>query len=544
MPIFAAQSPETQVRSPNRQASRLSVIGGSFHTPVLPLGQPMIQRNASCACGGGCPTCQAKSHDLKVSQPNDPAEIEADAIADRIMRMSDLRNSGLHSDRSIRSFMQGRFGADFSDVRIHTDGQAVRMNRELNAKAFTVGNNIYFNEGRYQPDSQKGKHLLAHELTHTIQQGGSHAAIQRQALGDDSFPEDPIHGPLLDAFSEETGAPREGASQHSPEYEAWLMSHSPQANPAYTLNHESFTSSRYSTAVSAWSNDSPIWAALTTREARINFVRFILSFDETNCVPLSGETTRRANCSATASAATAFSNACQGYASQMYARYTSEAPLPEADTAALESDAHIILGDVPAKFHIPIRIATVPGHAFNAVQIDSDPADVNSWLFIEPQTDEVFFASDPRMTDVTNIYAGSGIFTLSRLTGYGRGSGPGPGFHQTDERSFLSSSAGTFTNQVLPLSQRMFLNGVLRDIFIADDPAAFPFYTSRHTPPQTYEELIASYSTRSAADLALAFTVVNGRIFRRAPGGATEVMTRAIYLQLVNKPGLDALIPP
>jgi hypothetical protein len=50
-----------------------------------------------------------------------------------------------------------------------------------------------------------------------------------------------------------------------------------------------------------------------------------------------------------------------------------------------------------------------------------DPADVNSWLFIEPQTDEVFFASDPRMTSVANIYAGSGIFTLSRLTGYSRG---------------------------------------------------------------------------------------------------------------------------
>jgi hypothetical protein len=281
----------------------------------------------------------------------------------------------------------------------------------------------------------------------------------------------------------------------------------------------------------------PIWQALTTRQARIDFVRFILSFDETNCVPLVGETTPRANCSATAAAAASFSNACQGYASQMYARYTSEAPLPAADTAALESDAHVILGNVPAKFRLPIRIATVPGHAFNAVLIGSDPADVNSWLFIEPQNDEVFFASDPRMRDVTDRYGGRGIFTLSRLTGY-----YSRDFQKTDERSFLSTSTETFTNQVLSTDQRMFLDNFLRDIFIADDPLAFPFYTSGHTPPQTYEQLIASYASKSSANLAMAFTVVNGRPFRRAPGGATEVMTRATYLQLVNKPGLEAFI--
>jgi hypothetical protein len=220
----------------------------------------------------------------------------------------------------------------------------------------------------------------------------------------------------------------------------------------------------------------------------------------------------------------------------MYARYTSEGRLPAADTASLESEAHVILGNVPAKFHMPIRMATVPGHSFNAILIDSDPADVNSWLFIEPQTDEVFFASDPRMTSVTNRYGGRGIFTLKRLTGYSRG------FQLTDERSFLLNSVGTFTNQVLSTAQRMFLDNFFRDIFIADDAPAFPFYTFRHTPPQTYEQLIGAYASESSANLAMAFTFLNGRPFRRAPGGTTEVMTQAIYLQLLNKPGLDALI--
>ena len=69
--------------------------------------------------------------------------------------------------------MNSAFGADFSKVRIHTGDEAVQMNKELKAQAFTHGNHIYFNQGKYNPNSLQGKHLLAHELTHTIQQGGN-----------------------------------------------------------------------------------------------------------------------------------------------------------------------------------------------------------------------------------------------------------------------------------------------------------------------------------------------------------------------------------
>ena len=82
--------------------------------------------------------------------------------------------------------MSNRFGRDFSSVKIHTDVQAVRMNRDLNAKAFTVGNDVYFNQGQYQPGSSKGKHLLAHELTHVVQQGnGQGSSIQRECSNSD-----------------------------------------------------------------------------------------------------------------------------------------------------------------------------------------------------------------------------------------------------------------------------------------------------------------------------------------------------------------------
>src|SRR5262249_5764851 len=76
----------------------------------------------------------------------------------------------------VRRFMEPRFRADFSTVKIHTDDRAATLSRQLNAQAFTTGNHIFFGRNRFKPESVEGKTLIAHELTHTIQQG---AAIQR-----------------------------------------------------------------------------------------------------------------------------------------------------------------------------------------------------------------------------------------------------------------------------------------------------------------------------------------------------------------------------
>ena len=80
------------------------------------------------------------------------------------------RGSGSPLPASTRSFMESQIGADFSKVRIHTDSRAQRLSTKLNAQAFATGNDIYFNKGKFNPDTQSGKHLLAHELTHTVQQ--------------------------------------------------------------------------------------------------------------------------------------------------------------------------------------------------------------------------------------------------------------------------------------------------------------------------------------------------------------------------------------
>lgn len=93
--------------------------------------------------------------------------------------LSSSRGGGSPLPGETRAFMESRFGADFSGVRVHTGGEAVQLSREVQAQAFTHGNDIYFNEGKYNPETETGKQLLAHELAHTIQQGASRA-VQRQ----------------------------------------------------------------------------------------------------------------------------------------------------------------------------------------------------------------------------------------------------------------------------------------------------------------------------------------------------------------------------
>ncbi|MCI5136691.1 MAG: DUF4157 domain-containing protein, partial [Candidatus Electrothrix sp. AW2] len=73
----------------------------------------------------------------------------------------------------VRSFMEPRFNADFSNVRVHSDAESAGLSNQLSARAFTHQNHIFFSRDQYQPGTSEGKQLLAHELTHTIQQGHS-----------------------------------------------------------------------------------------------------------------------------------------------------------------------------------------------------------------------------------------------------------------------------------------------------------------------------------------------------------------------------------
>jgi hypothetical protein len=95
-----------------------------------------------------------------------------------------LQSSGQPLQKDVQGFMEDRFGYDFSSVRIHNDSLAHQSSADINARAYTHQNQIVFGSGQYQPDTAGGKQLLAHELTHTIQQG---ATINRKVIQRNAF---------------------------------------------------------------------------------------------------------------------------------------------------------------------------------------------------------------------------------------------------------------------------------------------------------------------------------------------------------------------
>lgn len=101
---------------------------------------------------------------------NSPAE-SAERV--RANYLHNTKGKGSMLPKDTLEEMNAKFRYDFKDVRIHDDADAHEMSQSLNAQAFTQGNDIYFNEGKYDPTSPEGKRLLAHELTHVIQQNGS-----------------------------------------------------------------------------------------------------------------------------------------------------------------------------------------------------------------------------------------------------------------------------------------------------------------------------------------------------------------------------------
>ena len=195
---------------------------------------PVIRRTPWCVCGGSCPRCRAKSN-LVIGAPDDAYEKEADAVADRVMRMADstrpaaasapavqractacdhddgarpqakaersaasvhgerpdapasvdaaLRSPGRPLDAGACTFFEPRLGVDLSAVRVHSDASAHESADAIDARAFTVGQDIVFGAGQFSPGTREGQRLLAHELTHVVQQssGGVTPGVQRQS---------------------------------------------------------------------------------------------------------------------------------------------------------------------------------------------------------------------------------------------------------------------------------------------------------------------------------------------------------------------------
>lgn len=208
----------------NQALLRMGRASGAMQ-PVMPLRPSQaIALQRKCACGGSttaggkCEDCEKKKTELQpklsMGASNDPLEREADHVAEHVMKapartdvsgtpphiqrftgqatvgqsaevpdsvVRVLSSSGKPLDTPLRTQMESRFGHDFSGVRIHLGSAAEQSARQVNALAYTVGSNIVFGSSQFSPETHDGQKLLAHELTHTIQQSGFGGAnlIQR-----------------------------------------------------------------------------------------------------------------------------------------------------------------------------------------------------------------------------------------------------------------------------------------------------------------------------------------------------------------------------
>lgn len=132
-----------------------------------------------------CSYCEAEARETVPRKPGKGESNGSGFSLESYLQRS--QSSGEPMDRSTRSFMESRFDANFSSVRIHTDSQAGQASDSIQARAFTHGQHIHVNAGEYQPQTSGGQWLLAHELTHTIQQsnGQVRPSVMRKAKPDE-----------------------------------------------------------------------------------------------------------------------------------------------------------------------------------------------------------------------------------------------------------------------------------------------------------------------------------------------------------------------
>lgn len=203
---------------------------------AMPAAGELLQRKCACGnhtmAGGECSECSKKKRlglqaKLKVNEPGDIYEQEADRVAEqvlaapahhavsgappRIQRYSGqptgqmdsapasvnqaLTSPGRPLDPALRQDMKQRLGYDFSRVRVHSDAVAEQSTLEVNAHAYTVGHNMVFGAGRFAPGTHEGRRLIAHELTHVVQQSGEDG--NRVGQGNEKHGLSPIYPAML-----------------------------------------------------------------------------------------------------------------------------------------------------------------------------------------------------------------------------------------------------------------------------------------------------------------------------------------------------------
>ena len=177
---------EMVMRMPGREA------------PAIAGDRPDIQRK--------CSACEEEDETLRFKRsPGSVPEVTPSVGAN----IDALRGSGQPLAPSARAFFEPRFGYDFGDVRVHTTGRALEAARQVRAQAFTVGRDVVFGAGQYNPETQPGRQLLAHELTHVVQQT---PMLSRKSSVIQRMPETNEQAPAATEQPQESAGPTEEAA--------------------------------------------------------------------------------------------------------------------------------------------------------------------------------------------------------------------------------------------------------------------------------------------------------------------------------------------
>lgn len=170
-------------QEPPQLRNALNLAQPGTATPSMQvMRKPEQQTQHACPCGGGCPRCSAQAGRLEAAPVASAQEHErrADEVADHAIRGADAHADAsaahTHGDQmpfGLRQHFEARLGHDLSGVRIRADKEAAAAAEGLGATAFTKGNEINFGQGEYAPHTESGRRLLAHELSHVVQQGAA-----------------------------------------------------------------------------------------------------------------------------------------------------------------------------------------------------------------------------------------------------------------------------------------------------------------------------------------------------------------------------------
>ncbi len=172
--LAVSQSGDAYEQEADRVADLFTNMRGISSVLSSPL---VLQRKCSaCSAGARCPNCEKEEEEkekLRTQRKPSSSVTRNDSVPDDFL--SSL-GSGLDLDLSLRESLESRFGHDFGGVRIHTGSRATQSARAINALAYTRGRDIVFGEGQFAPETPAGLRLLAHELTHVVQQGAQNRA--------------------------------------------------------------------------------------------------------------------------------------------------------------------------------------------------------------------------------------------------------------------------------------------------------------------------------------------------------------------------------